>query len=451
MFHKLASISQKLSPGLRKIIGNVGWLFAERVLTIIISLTVGIYVIRYLGAENFGKLSYSISFVGLFGAIAKLGLDAIVVRNIVQEESSTQEILGTTFVLKLIGSLVTILLISGAIWNLNNESEVRSITIIIGIGLLFSAFETIDFWFQSQVLAGAMTVVRSGQLILSSALKLLFITFGMSLMAFVWLTLIDSLLKAVGTIVVYFNHNQTFFRWKVSWSRAIEMLRDSWPLILSSVMVTIYMKIDQIMLGNMVGDREVGNYAAAIRFSEIWYFVPVAICSSVFPAILRAKQRSKQEYYDKLQQLYDLIAWVSLAIAIPMTFFSSSLMTTLLGQEYSKAGDILAWHIWAGPFVFLGVARTQWLMSENQTRFSFATTLLGTITNIILNFFLIPIYGGVGAAIATAISYAVATYFSCLFYPPMFYTAGMLTKALIIPFRIHQNLIYLSYVKKVFS
>lgn len=451
MFHKLTSISQKLGPGLRKIIGNIGWLFAERILTIVVSLTVGIYVIRYLGADNFGKLSYGVSFVGLFSAIAKLGLDAIVVRNIVQEENSTQEILGTTFILKLIGSLVTILLISGAIWNLNNDSQVRSITIIIGIGLLFSAFETIDFWFQSQVLAGAMTVVRSGQLILSSALKLLFITFGMSLMAFVWLTLIDSLLKTVGSIIIYFKHHQSFFRWKVSKSRALKMLRDSWPLILSGVMVTIYMKIDQIMLGNMVGDREVGNYAAAIRFSEIWYFVPITICSSVFPAIIRAKQRSKQEYYDKLQQLYDLTVWISLAIAIPMTFASSSLMTTLLGQQYSEAGEILAWHIWAGPFVFLGVARSQWLMSENLTRFSFATTLLGTITNIVLNLFLIPIYGGVGAAIATAISYAVATYLSCLFYPPMFHTAGMLTKALFIPFRIHKNLIYLSYVKKVFS
>jgi O-antigen/teichoic acid export membrane protein len=450
MFDKLTSVSQKLSPGLRKIIGNVGWLFAERILTVVVSLTVGIYVIRYLGAENFGKLSYSISFVGLFSAIAKLGLDAIVVRNIVREEKATEEILGTAFILKLIGSLVTILLIYAAIWNLNNDLEVRSMTLIIGVGLLFSSFEAIDFWFQSQVLAGAMTVVRSGQLILSSIVKLLFIAFQMSLMAFVWLTLIDCLLKAVGTIIIYFKHNQTLIRWKVSWSRAIEMLKDSWPLILSGVMVTIYMKIDQIMLGNMVGNQEVGNYAAAVRFSEIWYFIPGAICSSVFPAIIRAKQRSEKEYYDKLQQLYDLMAWISLVIAIPITFVSNSLMTTLLGQEYSKAGEILAWHIWAGPFVFLGVARSQWLMSENLTRFSFSTTVFGTIVNILLNLLLIPPYGGTGAAIATAISYAVASHISCMLYPPMFKTGWMLTRSLLIPFRIRQNLIYLGYVKKVF-
>jgi O-antigen/teichoic acid export membrane protein len=451
MFDKLTSVSQKLSPGLRKIIGNVGWLFAERILTVVVSLTVGIYVIRYLGAENFGKLSYSISFVGLFSAITKLGLDAIVVRNIVREDKSTQEILGTAFFLKLVGSLVTILLIGSAIWTLNADSDIRWITLIIAIGLLFSSFEVIDFWFQSQVLAGAMTIVRSGQLILSSIAKLLFIAFRLSLMAFVWLYLIDFLFKAIGTIGVYFKHNQSFFRWKVNWLRAIEMLRDSWTLILSGVMVTIYMKIDQIMLGNMVGVREVGNYAAAVRFSEIWYFVPTAICSSVFPAIIRAKQRGEEEYYDNLQQLYDLMAWISLAIAVPMTFAASPLMTTLLGEEYTKAGEILAWHIWAGPFVFLGVARSQWLMAENLNHLGLIARSLGAIINIILNLLLIPIYGATGAAIATVIAYGFNSHIFYLIFPPLLKPGWMATKALLIPLRLHQNLIYLKAIKQLFS
>lgn len=451
MFERLIAISQKFSPGLRRIIGNISWLLAERLLTIVLSLSVGIYVIRYLGSEDFGKLSYSISFAGLFSAIAKLGLDAIIVRNIVQEEDSTQQILGTAFVLKLISSLLTILLIAGAIWTFNDDAQVRWMTLIIALGLVFSAFEVIDFWFQSQVLAGALTVVRSGQFILSSLAKILLISLRVSLMAFVWLTLIDSLFKAVGSIGVYLKHHQAIFRWQFNWARAREMLRDSYPLILSSVMVTIYMKIDQIMLGNMVGNEAVGNYAAAARFSEIWYFVPGLVCSSVFPAIIRAKQRNEQEYYNKLQQLYDLIAWMSLAIAVPMTFVAIPLMTTLLGDGYSKAGEILSWHIWATPFVFLGVARSQWLMVENLTQFSFATTVFGTITNILLNLILIPIYGGTGAAIATLISYACASHLTCIIYPPMFNTGWMLTKALFIPFRIHQNLIYINNVKKIFS
>lgn len=451
MLKKFTSVSQKLSPGLQKIIRSIGWLSAERILSMIISLFVGVYVVRYLGAENFGKLSYSASFVALFNPIATLGVDNIVLRNIVQEEESTSEILGTAFILKLISSIITFVLIASVTWTLNTDSQIAWITIIIAVGLVFNSFEVINFWFKSKVLAGAVARVRIVQLILSSVVKLLFISLGLPLIAFVWLMLADLVLKANGMIWVYLKHSQSIFHWKFNGSRAINMLKDSWPLILSGVMITIYMKIDQVMLGNMANNEAVGNYAAAVRFSEIWYFVPMAICSSVFPAIIRAKQRSKLEYYSKLQQLYDLMAWMSLLIAIPMTFVSGTLMTTLLGEGYTNAGDILAWHIWAGPFVFLGVARSQWLMAENLTWLSFATTSLGTIINLLLNFLLIPAYAGNGAAIATVISYGVSTHLACIFYPPLFKSGWMLTKALFIPFRIRQNFIYLSHVKHIFS
>lgn len=444
MLTKLTAAIQKLSPGMRKTIRNVGWLSAERILSMALSLSVGIYVVRYLGPENFGKFSYSISLVGLFGAIAKLGLDSIVVRNIVQDENSTEEILGTALVLKLIGSLVTVALIVSATWAINDDPQVRWITLIVAFGLVFQSFEVIDFWFQSKVLSGALVVVRSAALILSAAAKLSFIALKLPLVAFAWLMLVDFLLSSSGMIWVYFKHNQSLLAWKVSWSKAIELLKDSWPLIISAVMITIYVKIDQVMLGNMASNEAVGNYAAAVRFSEIWYFVPIAICSSVFPAIIRTKQRSEQEYYSRLQQLYDLMAGMSLMVAIPMTFVSGSLITSLLGKEYVSAGTILALHIWSGPFVFLGVARSQWLMAENLTRFSFLTTSLGAITNVILNFILIPNYQGNGAALATVISYAVASHVACILYPPMFGTGWMLTKALFIPFRVRQNLVYLS-------
>lgn len=451
MLNKFTIINQKLSPGLKKIIHNAGWLFAERVLSMVLTLSVGICVVRYLGAENFGKLSYIISFVYLFGAIAKLGLDAIVVRNIVLEEKITQEILGTAFVLKFIGSLLTITLIIYTTWILENNPQIRWMTLVVALGLLFSSFEVIEFWFQSKVLSGKIVVVRSIALILSSAAKLVFIALKLPLIAFVWLILADTFLKSLGLIWIYYQYKQSIFLWKVNWSVSINLLKESWTLILSAVMVSIYIKIDQVMLGNMTDSVAVGNYAAAVRFSEIWYFVPTIICSSVFPAIIRAKQRCEQEYYSKLQQLYDLMAWIALAIAIPMTFASGYLINALLGEDYNQAGEILALHIWAGPFVFLGVARSQWLMSENLAHFSFATTSFGVVTNILLNLLLIPAYKGSGAALATVISYAVASHVSCLFYRPMFNNAWMLTKALFIPLRLQQNLIYLSHVKKIFS
>ena len=449
-------IGNKFSPGLKKIIRNVGWLAFEKLVTIVINLSIGIYVIRYLGADNFGKLSYCLSLVGMFGAIAKLGLDSIVVRSLVKEEESAPEILGTAFVLKLISSLITIILIACIVFTLNKDPQTHWITIVIAFGLVFRSAEVVDFWFQSKVLSKSIVVVRSIKLIISSAAKLVFIFLKLPLGAFVWLLLADEIVQAGGMVWIYLKYTQRSGieiadRWKLNFARATKLLQDSWPLILSGVMITIYMKIDQVMLGNMASNEAVGNYAAAVRFSEIWYFFPTAICASVFPAIIRAKQKSKREYYDKLQQLYDLMAWMSLAIAVLMTLASDTLINTLLGTEYTEAGKILAWHIWAGPFVFLGVARSQWLIAENLTKLSFATTSLGTIVNILLNLWLIPIYEGTGAAIATVISYAVAAYLASMLYPVMFHTFWMLTKALFVPFRFKQNLIYLNRVREIFS
>lgn len=174
----------------------------------------------------------------------------------------------------------------------------------------------------------------------------------------------------------------------------------------------IYMKIDQIMLGQMIGDEAVGIYSAAVRISEVWYFVPMAIVSSVFPAILGAKERDEVLYYKRLQRLFDLLVWISVCVALPMTFLSTTIITLIFGVAYASAGPILAVHIWAGIFVFLGVASGQWFLAENRQGLSLQRSVLGMIVNIILNTALIPQFGALGAAWATVVSYAIAAMFS---------------------------------------
>lgn len=435
MLDKLKFVEKNLSPGLKKIIHNIGWLSAERILNMTISFFVGIYVIRYLGAENFGKLSYSISFVALFTAISKLGLDQIVIRNLVKEKNTTLEVLGTAFILKFIGSLLAIGLTFVSIQYATNDIEIYKMTIIIALGLIFSSFGVLDLWYQSQVLSKPIAIARSIQFIISSIAKIIFIILKFPVIAFAYLLLTDSIIRAIAIIIVYTQSNQSIFRWKIKKSSAINLLKDSWLLVMSNVMVTIYMKMDQVMLGNMSSTQEVGNYAAAVRFSEVCYFIPMIICSSVFPSIIKAKQRSLREYIAKIQKLYDFMILLSLFIAVFITFTSDLLIIKMLGSEYSVAGKILIVHIWSGIFIFLGVARDKWLIAENAVSIHFATQLFGALTNVLLNLIFIPKYGAIGAAISTLISYGIFAYLSCFIFPSMFHTGWMLTKSLLFPFR----------------
>jgi O-antigen/teichoic acid export membrane protein len=437
MLDKLKSADQKLSPGFKKILRNIGWLSAERLIRMVLSFLVGVYVIRYLGPEQFGQLSYSTSFVFLFLAITKLGLDEIVVRNLVKEPDASAKILGTAFVLKLIGCVLALFIVSGGIIISTDDELVRWMTIIIAFSMIFTCFDILDLWFQSQVISKSIAIVRSLQFVISSLAKMSFIWLQLPVISFAYLFVADTIIRAIGMTWVYVkDQRHSVGQWKFDQSVAMDLLQNSWPLILSGVMVTINMNIDQVMLGNMSTSEELGNYAAAVKFSEVWYFIPTVICSSVFPAIVQAKQQSRQEYYAKIQQLYDFMSFLSLAIALMVAFTSENVLIRLLGAEYASAGTILTLHIWSGIFIFFGVARGNWLVIEDMTRLSLITQLMGAVTNIVLNIFMIKQYGAIGAAIATMISYAVSSYLSCMIFPAMHHTGWMLTKALFIPFRL---------------
>ncbi|MEO1561060.1 MAG: flippase, partial [Cyanobacteria bacterium J06632_19] len=227
----------------------------------------------------------------------------------------------------------------------------------------------------------------------------------------------------------------SLINWRFQFSRGKSLLSKSWPLILSSVGTIIYLKIDQIMLGEMIGKEAVGNYAVAAKISEIWYFIPTAVASSVFPSLLKSRENNIKAYKNKLQKLYDNLACLALLIALPITIVSTPVITMLYGEVFREAGLILSIHIWASVFIFMRAALSKWLIAEDLYVFSLVTHGLGAIVNALLNLFLIPNFGGIGAAIATLISYATASYFALFVHSRTVETARMMTLALIFPVR----------------
>ncbi len=385
-------------------------MFAEQILRMIAGLLVGIWVARYLGPEQFGVFSYAIAFASLFSSIAKLGLDGIVVRDLVREPEQRDSYLGTAFWLKLGGAVVMLGAVALATQLTSSDRLTNLYIFIIASGAIFQSFEVVDFYFQSKVLSKFVSICKMTQLLLSSILKLYFIFTGADLIWFVLVTLVDQFTLALSLYLAYRYQKLGSFYCHFNRAIAKQLVRDSWPLIFSGLVVMIYMRIDQIMIKEMLGEREVGLFSAAVRISEVWYFIPMIITASLFPSIVNAKKISEELYYARLQRLYTIMVWLAIAIALPMTFLSDWLVTLLYGESYREAGQVLMVHIWAGVFVFLGVASGRWLISENLQWIAFYRTFSGAIINIILNFVLIPIYGLIGAAIATVIAQTMAAF-----------------------------------------
>ena len=428
---RIFALKEKLSPGLRKLIANTVWLFADKILQLGLGLLVGLWVARYLQPERFGLFNYVLATASLFSPIASLGLNSIVVRDLSRDSSNKEEILGTAFVLKNISGLISLLLTVGTVMLLNPEEPYTQLLVgIAAAATLFQPFETIEFWFQSQVQSKYVVVSTNAAYLCINVVKVVLLNLRATLLAFCWIVTGEKALRALALTIAYQVNGNHILRWRFNKRLAWELVKESWPLILSGFMVFIYMRIDQIMMKQLSTAEELGLYAAAVKVSELWYFIPMAIGSSVFPSIVKSKEISETVYYERLQKLFYLMSLISYAVAIPVMLFAEPIVTILYGKNYLGAAPSLAVLIWAGLFVSLGIARGTWLISEGLLNFSAATTAVGGVVNMILNFVLIPRYGGLGAGIATLIAQMSACYLAHALYPQTRKMFWMQTKAI---------------------
>ena len=416
-------------PNLRKYLANTSWLMGERVIRMVVSLFVGIYVIRFLGPERFGILSYVLSFVLLFSPLLHLGHREIIVLDLVKSPEKRDLILGSAILLRLGGSVLLLGGVSVGIQFVENDQQTLLMIVIISVGIMFQSWELVDYYFQSQVQSKYTVWAQTIQLIVVSLCKLSLIFWQASLFWFVIVFSIEYVILAILYLIMYI--------WRVGWfpirrcnlKYTQKLLKNSLPLLFSTMAIMIYMKIDQIMLKELVGAASVGIYSAAVKLCEVWYQFPVLIAGSYYPVIIAAKASNSELYYSYLQKLYSFLIWGAIAIAIPTTIFSDWIIHNLYGNEFAKSVVILQIYAWASVFVFMGVANHKWLLIENCQKYILLTTLLGMVINIVCNMILIPLYGASGAAVASLISYGIGSYGSLLFFPRLRVAFWLATKS----------------------
>ena len=385
-------------------------LFVGRVGSLLIKMIVGINVANYLGRGSNGILTGGVTYIYFFSAIATLGLDQFIVKELHQFPDNRDQILGTSFWMKVLAALGCIPLIWLAYHIYPAKGTPYSYVLIFSSIGVIQAFTVIDAYFQSQVQSKYIMQVQVIGNLVSATIKLGLIYLKMPLLYFVYAYAFDFLLLSIGYYLTYQRKGRSIFKWTYNSSLAKKLLTYSWPLIISGIMVSLFMKIDQIMLQNMSGVKESGAYNTVASLSEAWNFVPIVIVTSLFPAILNARRDDIDRYKKRIQHLYDLMVYLSVPVAVVITF-ASPLIYKLFKPEYAYAAPVLSVHIWSGVFVFLGAASGQYLIAENYNKLTFVRTGFGAIVNILLNMILIPKMGMMGAAIATLAAYASTTFF----------------------------------------
>jgi len=416
----LTSIRRRIEgrTNLHSIIHNTGWLLADKALRLGMGLLVGAWVARYLGPSQYGELAYVIAFVAFFQVISLLGLDGIAIRDIAREINASPAILGTVLRLRLTtGFICWFAAVAGMAMFRLGDTHTLILTAIVAGSLIFQAADTIDLWFQSQTQSKLTVFSKTISYIIANGLKVWLIVSKAPLILFAVVSLIELALSAEALMVAYRQFPAPFrWGWDVTWAK--KLLRESWPYMLSSLAIIVYMRIDQIMLREMIGVRELGVFSAALPLSSTWYFIPMMISQSIGPTIARKKNTDPVGYEKSITQLFSLMWWTMLPLSVGIAFFSQTIVALLYGPAYKASAMVLAIHVFANIPVALGVSQGIWIINEGKNTLSLSKTVIGAISNVLMNFLLIPKYGALGAASATVFSQMISAVLSNIFLAP---------------------------------
>ncbi len=433
----------KNSGGFLKYLKNTSWLAGEKLATMGISFAVGVLVARYLGPSNLGILSYAGSIAAFFAIFSELGLTPIITRNLVKNPEKETEILGTALLARIGASVLNVLVLLIAFLFIKDDPLTKILTFMFVASTIFQSFFVIDYFYQSRVESKNAVQVRLVQFVVSTILKVCFLVFNAHIIWFALGVVLNDVMNATGLIMSYQRKNGDIRKWNFNKDYFIEMMKDSFPIFISGFLVLIYTSIDQIMIKHLMGNAAVGLYSVGTKLSEMSYMVPSIIVPSLFPAIVKARNTDHELFTKRMQTLFDFMMVIALVVALGVTILGPWFIRTFYGATFEESGVVFQVHIWTCVFVYLGLTSSAWVFSENLQIVKLTRSILGAVVNVVLNYFWIPRYGIIGAAVATLVSQIVASYLGYLFSKKTWPLFVMMSRSLLLisPFQLLMKVI----------
>ena len=398
-----------------KVLKNSGWLIGERVFQMLLTLIIGSLTARYLGPSNYGVINYVASFVSIFAVFAALGIDSILIRELVADPNNEGTYVGTTLVLKLISGLLC--MIASNIFMLIYEKEsmiIIAVNFMQSFSLIFKSYDVFDYYFQAHLSSKFSVISKSLATIIVAIWKVYLLVNKAPVIYFGLSVTIEATACLLALIILYkYNEGP-----KLKFDRSIakKLLKSGYHFIFASLMIILYTRMDKIMIGSFLSEKEVGLYSAASAISEMWLFVPLALINSLQPVILELKAKGDKLYHEKLKEMYFIVFYGSAFMCLGITLFSKYITLILYGAQYLESQKLLVILIWGGLFAVMGSARGVWIVAEDLNKYSKYYTFIGCFINLILNYVLIRWLGLIGATIATLVAQIVVCLVAPLFF-----------------------------------
>ena len=406
-----------LSPTKEKVVRNIVWAVTGKVVTLLGGLLVGIFVARYLGPDQYGLMSYVVSYVSIFQVLAAFGLDNIEIREESRSPEEKDKILGTAFSIKVTLAAIAILLVALTVWLFEADSFTKWMIILYSISMIANSFGVIRNYFTSLVWNEYVVKTEITRTFIGAAIKVGLLLLQAPLVWFIVATLLDTILIAGGYIVSYRRKVDSVRKWTFDMGMAKFMIKQSFPLAVSLSAVLIYHRLDQVMVGKLLTNTELGYYSVACKFTEIIMFIPTILTQTITPILVRIHKANFDEYRAKTQLFVNITVWVCIIMSIIVAFCSHIIIICTFGAQYLPATIILQVLSFKTVGDALSSTAGHMIIIEGKQQYAWIRSVTACFVCVGLNLICIPRWGTIGTAIASILTYLYAGTFSNIFIP----------------------------------
>ena len=381
---------------------NTGWLIVAKIYQVVVNLAVSILTARYLGPANYGLINYAASLTALFTAFCTLGINSILVNELINHKEEQGRILGSAIGLRMLSSGLSVVMIILLTTILNPHEPITiAVVAIYSTTLVLQSFDTLNYWYQSTLQNKVTAIISAVRNTVASVKRIDLLITRQNVLWFAASHVVEFFFVAILLVLTYNRRIGKLQRLCFDWTTGKKLVGKGYHFILSGMMVAIYGQMDRIMLKSMLGNNAVGFYSAAAAIISMWPFVLSALIDSAKPIILAKFNTDRVLFERYLTWLYGAIIYISFAVAIAITLFSKYVILILYGEVYVAARGALCILCWDTAFSYLGVARSIWLVPQEKQKYEKFIALSGAVCNLVLNALLIPVWGINGAAFAT--------------------------------------------------
>ena len=382
---------------------NAIWLISGKIAQMVLSLFVGVISARYLGPSNYGLISYANAMVAFVMSFCTLGINSVIVKEFYDHPDEQGKTLGSAILMRIVSSFFSAIGVTGVSCFLDyGDWETVVIVALCSISLIFHAFDTINYWFQSQYKSNITAIAGFLAYFATATYKTILLILNKNVFWFAFATSVDYIVLTIVYLIAYrMNGGQKL---SFSFKRGQSILKKSYHYILAGMMVSIYGHTDKLMLKQMLGESEVGYYATAVSVCHMWTFVLSAIIDAMYPTIIKSFKQSKELFERKNKQLYAIVFYVTTFVSVMFLIFGDLGIWILYGEEYMPAAVPLKVITWYTAFSYFGVARNAWMVCNEKQKYLKYMYIAAAVLNVILNFVFIPLLGASGAAAASLIT-----------------------------------------------